>query len=313
MIEKSLEAMENEILDDSIDEKIQNIMQKDPSPDITGSNGSEREMTVSNQMENEVDQDNSTEYETENSEKEAILSEKNIGKSEMMMIREGDTECPKKRVQTEMKTNDLISPGKVEKQWDSNDKIDEPNGGSKIKYPTHNFNDEIINWESPSILNICNESEVIIEPISKGKECAEKIVNPTDKIEVEECLKNVRPIIEVLSDLEAPEFEATIDSKSKLNEMLMDETQISRGESSNDSRVDSFSIDYESPSNGSDVNSTANANGSNTSDTQLTIVEFNSVAQPHKLKKSSAITFFCENLDELKRTGGDSDESSEEI
>lgn len=305
--------MENEILDDSIDEKIQDIMQKDPPPDITGSNGSEREMTVSDPMENEVDQDNSTEYETENSEKGVIISEKNIGKSEMTMIKEGDNECPKKRVQTEMKTNELISPGRVEKQWDSNDKIDEPNGVSKVKYPTHNFNDEIINWESPSILNICNESEVIIEPSSKEKDCAEKIVNPTYKKEVEECLKNVRPIIEVLSGSEAPEFEAKIDSKSKLNEILLNETQTSRGESSNDSSVDSGSTDYESPSNGSDVNNTSNANGSHTSGTQLTIVEFNGVAQPHKLKKSSAITFFCENLDELKRTDSDSDGSSEEI
>lgn len=126
-------------------------------------------------MENEVDQDNSTKY-TYTKLKTSKKHGKKIRKPEMMIIREHDTECPKQRVQTEMKTNDSISLGKVEKQWDSNDKIDESNSVFKVTYQTHNSNDEIINWKSQSILNIYNESEIIIEPISKGKECSETTV-----------------------------------------------------------------------------------------------------------------------------------------
>ncbi|XP_055305915.1 dynein axonemal assembly factor 1 homolog [Sitodiplosis mosellana] len=156
---------------------------------------------------------------------------------------------------------------------------------------------EISDVESMNMLNICMNSRNKLSPNGQS---------PT-------LIGKSKPIIEVLSDsdsIEPPVEESTklsVNVPSSEKNLQIEEVNISNEFSTdNASKSADGDPDVEQKTITTD-NSCHIDEQLNTDDPNNTIIEVN------KTTKSSAITFFCENLDDLKGMDSDSNQSGEEI
>lgn len=195
-------------------------------------------------------------------------------------------------------------------------------------YLKSNSDNEIIDVSSKNILNICIGTECGVElrnelrskirqsvgvhaeqaPTDKPKSMVEVLSSSdsSDNSEIADFNKSVELISSKMHAI------ATVGAPSVLEERISD---------SENRSLDSLSDPSLDVSGLSDQN---NRNDQNEQNNQNACIKCsnsnhgsnypNEIAiQPNALAKSSAITFFCENLDELKRIDGDSDGSFEEI
>lgn len=146
---------------------------------------------------------------------------------------------------------------------------------------------ELIDVKSKNFLNICARSENSKELISN------KDVGKSSRQTLNE---KPRPLIEVISDSDSTDLSE------------IEDINISDEKSTNETNI----ISTDEPT----VVLTSQIEGENSPDAQeekqLDNMCLESVIETQQqMAKSTAITFFCENLDELKRTGSDSDSDSE--
>lgn len=291
LIEASLEAMEKELSVDSFDDQIQKIMEMGDSYDSNENIGSSMEVISSapdNSFENEA----------------------NIFKNKSFANR---TECPENQLQifqndgenstktalsskgdSEIVTNakESVLPIKVEVHEIVN--VNTIYDSNEMNEPFHYSTKTIDDWQSPRILHICNDSDFAIEPVSTENDDK----NSIERTEEEK----VRPIIEVLPECDSPDLSELIDCNSLVEELERSEI------------VDQNSVPDESNGGCKPLEPTPNPiEIISTSDDNVDHSNSSKQSQQMKPMKSNAITFFCENLDELKQIDSDSDESLEEI
>lgn len=308
LIEKSLDAMEKELSVDPIDE-IKRIMDKNNSSQSFENHEFEMELMLSQSDEWPVCESETLQNEY-NSSKNAIEGGQNAieggqdaidgGKNVIKMTQsedempENESESFKSKIKNDTKRNERILSRKIEAPMNLNDNTSEM---STVTYPMDNFEKEAHDVQSPSILNICTKSEMIFE---------QSVFKISDTNKKERSVEKGRcgPLIEVLSNTDCTDFSENVDCEpssveSKLNQI----NDNGAGDASN-------RLDYvESTPNIMEINNATNKD----ENVQFDGVELNSSTQLQQTKKSSAITFFCENLDELKRITSGSDESLDEI
>lgn len=159
---------------------------------------------------------------------------------------------------------------------------------------------EISEVESMNMLNICmNSSNELRQKFNK-----QQINCQTNKL-----IGAPKPIIEVLSDSNCNELSLDDFTEVVNNEKISEKNEQSENmEIFNEFKVDSSkSTDNEETveeitNSPNQINHTLNAIDSNDTSTES-----------NRMAKSSAITFYCENLDDLKGMDSDSDQSVEEI
>lgn len=153
--------------------------------------------------------------------------------------------------------------------------------------PFHSSAHELIDVKSKNFLNICARSENSKELIS-NKDVGKSLRQTLNE--------KPRPLIEVISDSDSTDLSE------------IEDINISDEKSTNETNI----ISTDEPT----VVLTSQIEGENSPDAQgekqLDNICLESVIESQqKMSKSTAITFFCENLDELKTTGSDSDSDSE--
>lgn len=286
LIEASLDAMEKELSIESIDAKIEKIMEIDDCSNSNDNNGSAVPLS-SHELLQCATENETTQSELKSADiTENIESDLEDHKSE---IKESNTPADTVLMETEavmdIETETLIP--KIDKQMNSNALINSD-------CPKNNYHRGFDDCSTPSILNICTNFPFGNESNANVKQSSN-----------EHTVGKSRPMIEMLSDSDSTDSSEVADTDFK---SLPSESELNQTSTPKDSSID---LSIETKSNEQAPISMEMDISLN--DNEAAQFSSNGSEQMDKPRKSSAITFFCESLDELKRIDSDSDESLEEI